>query len=137
MFDIALKIITSLLTTAALGLCGYFWKKVRELKKLVDCKKAEEFDERIEEKLEPIVAEIEELRAYVRTTEETEHKHIALIVSSYKYRLVQLCKLYIKQGFMTQDQYDQLSEFYKLYRALGGNGQAEEYWNRVQKLDIK
>ena len=60
-----------------------------------------------------------------------------LIIDSYKFRLVQLCKLYLKQGYMTQPQYDQLSEFFKLYSNLGGNGQAKEYYEKTMKLQIK
>jgi hypothetical protein len=37
---------------------------------------------------------------------------------------------------MTQEEFDQITEFYKLYRALGGNGQAEEYYDRVIDLPI-
>lgn len=65
-----------------------------------------------------------------------EKDQIALITSSYRYRLIQLCKLYLKQGYMTQEQYDQLTEFYKVYSGLGGNGQAKEYYERAIKLDI-
>ena len=50
---------------------------------------------------------------------------------------IQLCKLYLKQGYMTQPQYDQLSEFFKLYSNLGGNGQAKEYYEKTMKLQIK
>lgn len=60
-----------------------------------------------------------------------------LIIASYRYRLVQLCKIYIRQGYMTQDQYDQLTEFYKLYTALGGNGQAQDYYEKTIKLEIR
>lgn len=60
-----------------------------------------------------------------------------LIIASYRYRLVQLCKIYIHQGYMTQDQYDQLTEFYKLYTALGGNGQAQDYYEKTIKLEIR
>ena len=38
---------------------------------------------------------------------------------------------------MTQDQYEQLSEFFKLYEALGGNGQAKQYYERTIKLEIR
>jgi hypothetical protein len=38
---------------------------------------------------------------------------------------------------MTQDQYDQLTEFYKLYEGLGGNGQAKEYYEKTVKLEIR
>ena len=48
-----------------------------------------------------------------------------------------MCRLYLKQGFITQDQYDQLTEFYKLYVALGGNGQAKQYYERTIQLEIR
>ena len=57
--------------------------------------------------------------------------NLELIISSYKYRLVELCRGLEKQGFMYQYQYDHLSEFYHLYEKLGGNGQAQEYYERV------
>lgn len=59
--------------------------------------------------------------------------NMELIISSYKYRLVELCRGLQKQGFMYQYQYDHLSEFYTLYRKLGGNGQAQDYYERVCK----
>lgn len=59
--------------------------------------------------------------------------NLDLIISSYKYRLVELCKGLEKQGFMYQYQYDHLNEFYHLYRKLGGNGQAQDYYERVCK----
>jgi hypothetical protein len=37
---------------------------------------------------------------------------------------------------MTQNQYDQLTEFYKLYTSLGGNGQAKEYYETTMKLPV-
>jgi len=67
----------------------------------------------------------------------TEKHKIDLIVDSYKFRLTQMCRLYLKQGYMTQDQYDQLTEFYKLYEALGGNGQAKQYFEKTIALPIK
>ena len=103
---------------------------------MLDEKNAEALDERIEEKIAPIVEEVEKLRDYIRKVDISENHKMELIIDSYKFRLVQLCKLYIKQQGMTQAQYDQLSEFYKLYTGLGGNGQAKEYYERVIKLPI-
>ena len=58
------------------------------------------------------------------------------LLSSYRFRLMQLCKIYIRQQYITQDQYDQLSEFFKIYELLGGNGQAKEYYERAIELPI-
>ena len=38
---------------------------------------------------------------------------------------------------MTLDQYEQLSELYHLYRELGGNGQAETYYNKTCELPTR
>jgi hypothetical protein len=37
---------------------------------------------------------------------------------------------------MTQNEYDQLTEFYKIYIGLGGNGQAKEYYEKAIDLPI-
>lgn len=121
----------------------------------------------VEVQLEPIYKELEEIRKRVfdlqdchindvhsiktamddreeamRSEAEKNFKllqdNLKLIISSYKYRLVELCKGLEKQGFMYQYQYDHLNEFYHLYRKLGGNGQAQDYYERVCKeLDTK
>ena len=48
-----------------------------------------------------------------------------------------LCKEFIKQGYLTPEQYDQLSEFYITYTGLGGNGQAQEYYEMAVKLHVR
>ena len=111
--------------------------KIKNYKKLLDEKKDERMETAIDERLEPIVAEIEELRKYIRDVGQVEKHHMDLIVSSYRFRLVQLCKEFIRQGYITQSQYDQLTEFFKLYEALGGNGQAKDYYDKAIMLDIK
>ena len=110
---------------------------MKNYKILLAEKDIEAFDEQIDEKLAPVIEEIEKLREYVRQVDSTEKHKIDLIVDSYKFRLTQMCRLYIKQGYMTQDQYEQLSEFFKLYEALGGNGQAKQYYERTIKLEIR
>lgn len=110
---------------------------MKNYKTLLAEKDIEAFDEQIDEKLAPVIEEIEKLREYVRQVDSTEKHKIDLIVDSYKFRLTQMCRLYIKQGYMTQDQYEQLSEFFKLYEALGGNGQAKQYYERTIKLEIR
>ena len=114
----------------------------------------------IEVQLEPVYKELEEIRKRVFDLQDYHMKdvheikdamddredamrseaqkrlelidaNLDLIISSYKYRLVELCKGLEQQGFMYQYQYDHLSEFYHLYRNLGGNGQAQEYFERV------
>ena len=58
------------------------------------------------------------------------------IRESYKFRFIQLCKTYLKDGFITTGEWEQLSTMYDLYHSLGGNGQAEDYFDQVKKLEI-
>ena len=91
-------------------------------------------DSHIETELEPIYQELEDLRKYCRDNENLEKSHMNLIVASYRFRLIQLCKGFLNQGYMTMDQRTQLDEFYTLYTGLGGNGQAKIYYEQCINL---
>lgn len=132
-----LEIVFALISTGALAGCKYLSKQLKNYKILLENEKREGMDEAIETKLQPIKEEIEELRNHVLNTEIKNQEHLDLIVSSYRFRLIQLCRAYIKQGYTTQEQYEQLSEFYRVYHGLGGNGQAEEYYNKAMDLPTR
>ena len=131
------EILFGLISAGALAFCRYLYKQLMAYKKMLQEKENNDIVELIDEKLKPIVEDIEELRTYIRKIEDKERPDLTLIIASYRFRLVQLCKIYIKQGYMTQDQYDQLTEFYKLYHSLGGNGQAKEYYEKTMELEIR
>ena len=131
------EIFFGLVSAGALAFCKYLHGEVKKYRKLLTQQKDEQLEKTIDSRIEPIQEEIEELRKYIVETKDIEKTHMGLIISSYKFRLVQLCKAYIKQGYMTQDQYDQLSEFYRVYSGLGGNGQAKEYYDLAQELPIR
>lgn len=131
------EILFGLISAGALAFCRYLYKQLMAYKKMLQEKENNDIVELIDEKLKPIVEDIEELRTYIRKIEDKERQDLTLIIASYRFRLVQVCKIYIKQGYMTQDQYDQLTEFYKLYHSLGGNGQAKEYYEKTMELEIR
>lgn len=131
------EIFFGLVSAGALAFCKYLHGQLKNYKKLLEESKDTELEKTIDSRIEPIQKEIEELRQYIIDTKDIEKSHMQLIISSYKFRLVQLCKEYIKQGFMTQGQYDQLSEFYRVYSGLGGNGQAKEYYELALELPIR
>ena len=131
------SILLSLITAGALAFCRWTWKQMKTYRSLLEEKEQNQLDDTIDAKLEPVIHEIEELRQYIRKVDIEEERKLNLIIASYRYRLVQLCRIYLKQGFMTQDQFEQLSEFYKMYHGLGGNGQAEEFYDKTRALPIK
>lgn len=132
-----IDILFGLISAGALAFCKYLHSQLKNYKKMLEDKEKENLDEAIEAHIEPIKNEIEQLRKYIRETEILEKTHMDLIISSYRFRLVQLCRAYLKKGFMTSNEYEQLVEFYKVYHGLGGNGQAEEYYNKVVKLPVQ
>lgn len=105
---------------------------------LLEGEEDRQVDEQIEVHLEPVYKELEDIRKRVLDIGDKENqdlvridKNFELIIASYKYRLIQLCKQFQNQGYMTQSQYDQLNQFYNLYKDLGGNGQAKSYYDKV------
>lgn len=134
--DHLIEIFFGLVSAGALAFCKYMHKQMKNYRRLLEEQENQQLEETIENRLEPILIEIEELRKYMREVGQVEKTHMDLIVSSYRFRLVQLCKEFIRQGYMTQNQYDQLTEFYKLYTSLGGNGQAKEYYETTMKLPV-
>ena len=131
-----LEIIFGLISAGALAFCKYLYSKMKNYKKLIEEKENNSLDNTIETHIEPIRQEIEELRKYVLESNSDTNKHMDLILSSYRFRLTQLCKAYIQQGFMTNTEYEQLVEFYKVYTGLGGNGQAKTYYERAVQLPV-
>lgn len=136
----ALGILSTLITAAV---SAYAKHKVNKAQKerdqaIENAKKIEQekLDHAIDIKIEPVYQELEDLRAYIRKNSELEQSQLQLIIASYRFRLVQLCRGLLRQGYMTEGQFEQLSEFYKLYTGLGGNGQAKIYYERAMALEV-
>ena len=54
----------------------------------------------------------------------------------YRYLLIDTCKEYLNNKQMTQYQFDRLTEWYKIYKSLGGNSQGDLYYKRAVELPI-
>lgn len=49
-------------------------------------------------------------------------------------RLYQACQFYLKRGYCTLEDRDNLEYMFRPYKALGGNGTGEELYNRCLAL---
>lgn len=132
-----LEIILGLISAGSLAACKYFHSKVKQYKAYTKEKSQEEIIALVQEEVKPIIKELHELQQQLQGHEKKEQKDVDAITYSYKFRLVQLCTKYLKQGYITPGQYESLSEFYKVYTALGGNGQAKTYYDKVQELEVR
>lgn len=125
------------LVAAGLGaFCKHLMKERKQYQELTKQEELKKQDEHIEEKISPIVDDIEQIRTYLRNLETADARKFDIIISSYRFRLCQLCKLYMEKQYMTSAEYEQLNEFYKMYTELGGNGQAKEWYDKVKVLPV-
>lgn len=131
------EIMLAVVTCGAIALCKYFHSRSKKLESLLQDKTQEEIVALVQEEVKPIIAEIHRLQSELKDFQDQEHREIEAIVNSYKFRLVQLCTKYMKQGYITSGQFEQLSEFYKVYISLGGNGQAQAYYAKVLNLPMR
>ena len=68
-------------------------------------------------------------------TEQIKARSInAAVLALLHDRLYQACQFYLKQGYCTLEDRDNLEYMFKPYKALGGNGTGEELYNRCLAL---
>lgn len=132
-----IEIFFGLISAGLLAFCRYIYTQMKMYQKLAEEKKDEQLEELIEEHIAPIKEDLNNLRSFVLEEKKSSKKYIEIILASYRFRLIQLCQSFLKQGYMTSGQYEQLVEFFKVYAGLGGNGQAKEYYERTLKLPLK
>ena len=132
-----IEIFFGLISAGLLAFCRYIYTQMKMYQKLAEEKKDEELEELIEEHIAPIKEDLNNLRSFVLEENKISERHIEIILASYRFRLIQLCQSFLKQGYMTSGQYEQVVEFFKVYAGLGGNGQAKEYYERTLKLPLK
>lgn len=132
-----IEIFFGLISAGLLAFCRYIYTQMKMYQKLAEEKKDEQLEELIEEHIAPIKEDLNNLRSFILEEKKSSERYIEIILASYRFRLIQLCQSFLKQGYMTSGQYEQLIEFFKVYAGLGGNGQAKEYYERTLKLPLK
>lgn len=132
-----IEIFFGLISAGLLAFCRYIYTQMKMYQKLAEEKKDEQLEELIEDHIAPIKEDLNNLRSFVLEEKKISKRYIEIILASYRFRLIQLCQSFLKQGYMTSGQYEQLVEFFKVYAGLGGNGQAKEYYERTLKLPLK
>lgn len=109
--------------------------KAKEFEKCIQ-KDEKAFDKKFGEVMEHHEADKEAFDEKIEDlTKEYEDK-LRRILESYKFRFIQLCKVHLKDGYITHDEWEQITTFYELYHGLGGNGQAQDYYEKVKALEI-
>jgi hypothetical protein len=156
--EYGLEIFFGLVSAGLLAYCKHLWAQKQELAKRKEEDLTRLHRQMILDEIEPITAELVRIKSELnnnintlRSEADQTHanmykdlelvtkkndKNLELIINSYKFRLIQLCKTHLRDGYITQDAFEQITEMYKLYHGLGGNGQAQDYYERVMELEI-
>lgn len=157
--EYGLEIFFGLVSAGLLAYCKNLWAQKKELEKRKEEDMTRLHRQMILDEIEPIIEELKRIKdsleskvATLRSEADNTHanmykdlelvtkkndKNLELIINSYKFRLIQLCKTHLRDGYISQDEFDQVTEMYKLYHGLGGNGQAQDYYERVMELEIR
>lgn len=81
--------------------------------------------------IQEILNTINDHEKRITTTTERE-KHLEHETRcAWRYRIRNLCHVYLRQGWMSNDDYNQLQEMFNIYEAIGGNGQTKELYNKT------
>lgn len=59
------------------------------------------------------------------------------VMSLLHHRLYEDCSAFIRRGYVTVGELNDLEYIFTSYKRLKGNGTGEQLYNRVQELDIK
>ena len=116
-----------------------------------DISKLQHFETNFSTRLEPTQEEIEHLKddiTEILTTLKQQGIDLQNIREkeahleketrcAWRYRIRQLCHVYIARGYMSYDEFSQLQEMSNIYAAIGGNGQTKELYERTMKVEIK
>lgn len=116
-----------------------------------DIQGLQKFETNFSTRLEPTQEEIEHLKDDITEILETlkaqgvdlqnireKEQHLEKETRcAWRYRIRQLCHIYIARGYMSYEEYTQLQEMFNIYAAIGGNGQTQELYERTMDLEIK
>ena len=161
-----IEIFFGIISASAIGYAKYLYSRNKELQRMQHEEQSRQYRQMIIDEIEPIIAELTRLKKEITDIEhemelklqnvqheaDLEHKNMYddlnkiqakngenfnLILNSYKFRLIQLCKDHLRDGYITENDFEQVSEMYKLYHGMGGNGQAQEYYDKVMSLEMR
>ncbi len=142
-----IDVLFSLVTAFLLYICRKIWADKEKYKKIMNENKdqilAKTISEQLDEKLEPIINNIEILksdfdflREEIKRISKKEQKDVNIFLDFEKTRLINLCQKYLERGHITPEETRILTHLYSNYQQLGGNGEAERNYNRVINLPV-
>ena len=107
-------------------------KEMKHYQELLDNEEKGAYDQVIDKKLQPIDNRVRDVE-----------RDVEYIIDSYRFRIITLCQMATDKGYMSQADFDQLTEMFKLYTSLNAKSKtadysiAAEYYTKAKALPIK
>lgn len=121
------ELLFSLLSVGIIGYIRHLVKVFNKYQKLMNDQNEERIREIIKEELKPVMDEIT-----------IERKKFEALKNDYRAKLIRKCEDALQRGSVTMLEFNILTELWKVYHeGLGGNGQGEDFYQRVCQLPIK
>ena len=122
-----IELLFSLLSVGIVGYIRHLVNVVNKYQKLMNDQNEERIREIIKEELKPVMNEIT-----------IERKKFEALKNDYRSKLIRKCEEALQRGSVTMLEFNILTELWKVYHeGLGGNGQGEDFYQRVCQLPIK
>lgn len=122
-----IELLFSLLSVGIVGYIRHLVNVVNKYQKLMNDQNEERIREIIKEELKPVMDEIT-----------IERKKFEALKNDYRSQLIRKCEEVLQRGSVTMLEFNILTELWKVYHeGLGGNGQGEDFYQRVCQLPIK
>ena len=137
-------ILIAVLTAFGGFLIRYIWdklvKKAETTKEQAAAFELEQLEDHIstilDTKLVPINAQLQKFHSQCEIIQNNFEIKRKNDLDFYKFQLINACKKYQAQGWVTQYQFDGVSEIHRIYHNLGGNNQGDEYYSKTLDLPI-
>lgn len=106
-------------------------KELKHYQELLDNEEKGAYVQVIDRKLQPIDTRVRDVE-----------RNVDYIIDSYRFRIITLCQLAIDKTYMSQNDFDQLTEMFKLYTSLNTKNGSDysivaEYFTKAKALPIK
>lgn len=143
-----IDVLFSLVSAGLLFLCKKVWKDKETYKKIVQQNNNEMIakivQDKIEESIKPMTTDIAQIRREITDMKKEIEKvakkeavDVSYFLDSEKTRIIKWCKDYLAKGYMTNDEWQALNHLYNNYHALGGNGEAEQSFEKAKDLPVR
>ena len=135
----AVEIFFGLVSAGLLGFCKHLISKNKQLEEMQKADQNRQYRQMILDEIEPIINEITRLKSEITAVDtnakvaltqfkteaditkqhmyddlnkiqEKNEENFKLIINSYKFRLIQLCKTHIRDGYISESDFEQITE---------------------------